>query len=152
MTFFGAYTFIVSRIDKQPPAKTAVHSLSEVVTTDGLYSITVKKAVLDNTIGLKLHLPDTKRVLVVDAEIKNLSTKDLNFLPAIHTFVRDDQANTYDFSPGLTKDTIPAELIKPGETLRGQLAFIVPSSYVPLWFYLDARFGDQGPVSFQVVP
>lgn len=143
---------LVSRFFVVPsPSITRSHEIGEIVTVNKLYSIAVSKAVFDNSIAPKLHLPATQRVVVIDAQITNISNHTLNFLPAIHTFMRDDQANTYSFTPGLTSDSMPARLIAPNETVHGSLSFVVPSEYTPLRFYFDAQFDNQGPVSFRIV-
>ena len=144
---------LLSRLIFMPSTNiiTRSHEIGELVSIDRLYSVAVTKATFDNSIAPKLHLPDTERVLVLDVQVKNLSKQPLNYLPIIHTFLRDDQGNTYSFTPGLTSNVMQAKLITPGETLRGELAFIVPSEYLPLWFYFDAKFDDQGPISFRIV-
>lgn len=141
-TIFGPSTSLATRS----------HELGELVVVDRTYSVAVTKATFDNSIGPKLHLPPTMRVIVLDVQVQNLTKqRALNYLPIIHTFMRDDQGNTYDFKPGLSDQVMSAKLILPGETLKGKLAYIIPSSYRPLWFYFDAKFDEQGPVSFRVV-
>lgn len=151
-TFIVAF-MLLSRLLNVPSATmTRGHEIGELVTIDHLYSIAVTKATFDNSIAPILHLPDTQRVLVIDAQIKNLSSHRLNYLPAIHTFVRDDQGNSYSFTPGLTSNTMPAQLIAPQQTVSGRLAFVIPSTYTSLWFYIDAKFDGQGPISYRIVP
>lgn len=146
------FALLSSRSSTNSPERlTKVHEIGEVVSVDNKFSVTVAKATFDNSIGPKLHLPDSQKVLVLDVQVTNLSDEKLNYLPIIHTFLRNDQGDTYTFTPGLTENTMPAELIEPGQTLRGDLAFVVPAGYMPFWFYFDARFDNQGALTFNIV-
>jgi hypothetical protein len=149
ITFFA---ILADKLTATSPNVTRVHEISELVQVKDLYSVAVTQATFNNEIGPRIHLPATQRVLVLNLQITNNSEKQLNYLPLIHTFLRNDQADSYTFTPGLTDNTMPAQLIEPGATLKGELAFVVPSDYTPLWFYFDARFNNQGPAAFRIVP
>ena len=145
------FTLLSNVSDSTQERLTKVHEIGEVASVDKTFSVTVVKATFDNSIGPRLHLPNSQKVLVLDVQIVNLSDEKLNYLPIIHTFLRNDQGDTYTFTPGLTENTMPAELIEPGQTLRGDLAFVVPADYMPFWFYFDARFDNQGALTFNIV-
>ncbi len=151
LALFAIFVLISYFIFRPTLSPTRTHEIGELVTIPGTYRIAVTKATFDNSIAPKLHLPETDRVLVLTMQIRNTSGHVLNFLPAIHTFVRDDQGNTYSLTPGLASKNMPAALIKKNETLDGSLTYVVPSQYRPLWFYFDAQFDNQGPVRFSIV-
>ncbi len=148
ITFFA---ILASNISDSRMSSTKIHTIGEIISPSRDYTLVVDQATFNNDLASKMHLPGDKKVLVIHLQISNNSDKKLDFMPVIHTFMRNDRGESYEFTPGVTGDTIEAKMIDPGQKLSGDLAFIVEAEYMPLWFYFDSKFGDEGPVSIKIV-
>lgn len=127
------------------------HQIGEIVKVKSGYKLVVDQATFNNDIAQKIHLPSDKKVLVVHLQVTNNSNKQLSYLPMVHSYLRNDRGDSYSFVPGLTDNTMPAGPIEPGQKAEGDLVFIVESEYMPLWFYFDSKYQNEGPQSFVIV-
>ncbi len=145
------FAILAGNISDSRNSSTKIHELGEVVSYNSQFSVVVDKATINNDIAAKMHLPSENKVIVLHLKIKNLSNKKLDYMPIIHSYLRNNRGENVNFTPGLTDDTIDARLIDPGAELVGDEAFVISAEHTPLWFYFDAKFNNQGPIAISVV-
>jgi hypothetical protein len=81
--------------------------------------------------------PEGKQYLILSFTLKNVSKETISILPANDTYVKDSNGNVYSLSPvGLDNPFRAGELL-PGDTITGQLSYLVPKD-TPLKLYIDA--------------
>lgn len=105
----------------------------------------------DKKLAKRFRLLSDQRVLIYNISIKNTSDKNLQFLPALHTYLRDNEGDYYQILADVVDDPIKPTELQPGQTISGNLAFVTMNRKLPLYFYLDTGWEDRGPIVFDIV-
>lgn len=91
-------------------------------------------------------------IVILTLEIKNRSDQEFGFFPSVHTYLRDNEGRTYVMHPTvMMKNPLPATDMKPGQTIRGELSYAVPSRLKLFRLYVDPQWGDMAPAVFPLV-
>jgi Domain of unknown function (DUF4352) len=154
LSIIALLTFVAvlaGNISDARQARTRAHEVREVVRVDGTYEMVVDKITLDNDLAKRFRLPDDKKILVVHARITNLSNENMDYIPSFHTFLRSSQGDSYDLILDVSQPTLPSKTVSPGETIEGNVAFMIEARTVPLWIYFDTHFKGEGPVVYSLV-
>lgn len=130
--------------------KLTAYKVGEPAQINNVYKITVDSAKTDDAFAQKMRLPDDQTLTIIHAKITNLSTQDLNYLPSLHSYLRDSQGDTYVILADVSQPALPPKILKPGESIEGNLAFVTQKRHIPLWLYFDTHFQNQTPVVFQI--
>ncbi|HET6925189.1 MAG TPA: DUF4352 domain-containing protein [Candidatus Saccharimonadales bacterium] len=81
--------------------------------------------------------PTGKEYAIIDFSVMNRSAAPISVLPTADTYVKDAGGHVIYLTPDTLDAPFHAGELPPGETVRGQLSFLVPRSG-PLKFYVDA--------------
>ncbi len=86
--------------------------------------------------------PDGYKFLVVDLELVNHSRYTYDFAPVNQTFVQGSSGKIFQMSPAEIPNPINAGPIKSGQTVSGQLSYLVPANEKRFSFvFLDTLRG-----------
>jgi hypothetical protein len=77
----------------------------------------------------------TRKYVIVELEVKNPTALPFNFAPVVQTYLTDSKGYKYEMAPAELPNPIEAGPIAPGETIRGQLSYNVPSDVTVLEFH-----------------
>lgn len=78
-----------------------------------------------------------KTYLIVDLYVKNKSSKTLPLFPLSQTYIKDDQGQTYGVGPAMVLQPFQGGDLVPGDKVKGQIAYEIPSSLKNPRFYLE---------------
>ncbi len=93
--------------------------------------------------------PAGKHYLIVDLTVKNYSDAPINVLPSNDTYVKDSAGRVVYLTPYEVSQPFRAGELLPGETITGQLSYLVPKSG-QLNYYIDAIWsGGVVPIKVQ---
>lgn len=148
ITFFAV---LAGNIADSKRSYSKIHQNGEVVKYDNAYSITVDKVMVDSDLAKKMHIPDDKKILVIHAIIKNTSNQKMDLVPALQTYLRDNQGGFYTLLADVSQPFLPSKVLDIGEEAKGNIAFVVESREIPLWFYFDSQFKNQAPTVYNIV-
>jgi hypothetical protein len=104
----------------------------------------------DTDMAKQMHLPSGQTLRVVHAKITNLSSEPLNYLPALQSYMRNDQGDTYSIFADIAQPALPPKILQKNESIEGNLAFITDTRPAPAWLYFDTHFKQQSPVIFKL--
>ncbi len=92
-----------------------------------------------------------KKGLVVRLNITNNTSSEQHFLPAHHVFIKGTDDSLYQMAPvaGIA-EPIVAGAVAPGETLTGDISFMINETETDSWLYIDPRWNDMSPVVIQL--
>lgn len=90
---------------------------------------------------------DNEKGLVLAIKVKNLSSGSKPFLPANQLFIKSRDGMIYQMRPvSGVNDAITAGDIPAGETLEGEVSFIVDKTAEQLRLFVDSRWDDEPPI------
>ena len=93
--------------------------------TKGLVSMTVQKVSYTKGQG-SFTAPDGMQYAIVTVAVKNRSDKPINILPSTETYIKDEKNNLHYLTPFKVEQPFRAGNAPSGETLTGQLSYLVP--------------------------
>lgn len=145
-----AISSLQRRIESIPNAsRVSVGETAE--STENTFAAKVNSVNDDMKLAKRFHLPSDQRVLVYNISIKNTGDKKVQFLPALHTYLRDNEGDYYQLLADVVDEPIKPTELQPGQTITGNLAFVTMNRKMPLYFYLDTGWEDRGPIVFDIV-
>lgn len=134
--------FSQSNISKRLDANQVAHT--------SYYDVSLSNFYLD-TQGMRGFKPsEDGQILVFDITIHNKSDQELDFLPSIQTYIRDNQGAFYLMKPTKLNTPYESGKISPHSKKNGQLSFEIPKRGVPLMFYLDSGWYNYAPTVFNL--
>lgn len=81
--------------------------------------------------------PEGKHYLILDFSVKNVSDKSINVMPASDTYVKAANGTLGYLTPYTLENPLRAGELLPGETINGQLSYLVNKNTDEL-FYVDS--------------
>lgn len=132
------------------PAHAQIWGVSEVAETD-LYKLSVTSKVATVSEDKAFTPPVGQNIIVLAISVTNKGDVTHPFLPSIHTYVRDDEGETYKMHPSTAiVNPLPASDLAPGQTVSGQVSYAIPASMHNFRLYIDPQWGDMAPVVFRL--
>lgn len=115
--------------------------------TMGLVSMTINKiSFSDSKPGFRA--PADKHYAIVDLTVKNLADRPLDILPSSDTYMKDTTGVVSYMTPFRLEDPFRAGKLLPGESISGELSFIISKS-AGVKLYVDSIWSG-GVVPFKV--
>lgn len=126
------------------------HPVGQPVSIPKTFDVTVLSSREDTDLAKVMRLPDSSSVRIIEVKITNRSAIDMNFLPSIHTYLRDEQGTNYTIMADISQPALPPGQIKPNQSIQGNLAYVTSSQNIPLWFYFDTHFESTSPIVYKI--
>ncbi len=92
--------------------------------------------------------PAGKHYLIIELSVKNISEKPINVFPSSDTYVKDVSGTVAYLTPYSLAQPFRAGQLLPGDTIKGQLSYLVAKDTVQK-LYIDAIWSG-GVVTFAV--
>ncbi len=108
----------------------------EIDATD--FKLTVNGVDVDS-VGIPNYLPvpEGMEYLAVDISLTNKTSNENIFIPLNTAYLRDKNGTKYDLSLAPNVESSVAGRIAAGDTIKGQIGFLVPQSAEGLRFYFE---------------
>ena len=84
-----------------------------------------------------LNPGEGKTYLIVNLYVKNKTSKVLPLYPVTQTYIKDSQGQTYSIGPAIVKQPFLAGDLAPGDQVKGELAYEIPSNLANPLFYFE---------------
>ena len=112
-------------------------SIGDVIETPE-FSFTVHDVKVD-TVGIPKYLPvpEGQKYVAVDVSLKNKTEDDNTFVPLNTAYLRDADNHKYDLSLAPTVEFTAAGRVASGDTIRGEIGYLVPAEAKELRFYVE---------------
>lgn len=119
----------------QPVQSQAPFSLEQEITSG---SATMKLSEPTYAVGTgRFAAPEDKHYLIMNFSVKNNSDKSINVMPASDTYVKADDGTLTYLTPYMLREPLRSGELLPGETIKGQLSFLI-SKTKSVKFYVDS--------------
>lgn len=98
------------------------------------------------------QVSDIQAVLIMDITIKNTTTRTQQFIPVNQLYVRsEDGTHSALHMSSHAPKPIPASELKPGQSVSGQLSFVIPRSAERPLLYIDTGWDNSTPLVVDVL-
>lgn len=90
-------------------------------------------------------------IIILKMSLTNTTNSLQHFLPSFHTYIRDEEGQTFELHPTLSvTDPLPAADLNPGESVSGELSYEIPKNLKNFRFYVDPYWDRMAPVVFRL--
>lgn len=84
-----------------------------------------------------LNPGEGKTYLIVTLYVKNKTSKVLPLYPVSQTYIKDEKGQTYSIGPAIVKQPFLAGDLAPGDQIKGELAYEIPTNLTKPLFYFE---------------
>jgi hypothetical protein len=121
--------------------QTKIFSLGDSIDT-AEFSLVVNSVDVDND-GIPGYLPapEGMKYLAIDISLRNKTDSENIFLPLFETYLRDSEGTRYELTVAPNVESGVAGRIAAGDTVKGQVGFLVPETANNLRFYFEPFSG-----------
>lgn len=137
--------------------KTVTPFASHVLTSQQYAQTTAFAVHIDNVTetdkqDVAFPLLEGNTMLILDISITNNTVTQQDFYPVNQLFVRDQEGGNYAPHASIyITNPIPAESLKPGQTVSGQISFEIPKRLTRPLLYVDLGWDNQLPIVYDVL-
>ena len=116
----------------------------------GDFSLKISPQKLDRTPASGYSPASGHQILTLLVTVVNYSNQKVDFLPGLHSYIRDESGIGYNVVPAKLEYSFRLGQIYPNEVQQGQIAYEIPINYGDLRLYIDARWQNKGPAVFDL--
>lgn len=124
---------------------------TEVASTDAS-KIIVSGVYETSELDRAFTIPDDQTFLIFKLEITNNTSGEQDLSPVKQLFVRSRDGDYYPMHiTSFISEGLPATIIKPSETVSGEVSFAVPKKLADPLLYVDLGWNNQSPVVYDIL-
>lgn len=112
------------------------------------YDVRIDSVTRGNGEKGSLNPGEGRTYLIVTLYVKNKTSKVLPLYPVSQTYIKDSQGQTYSIGPAMVKQPFLAGDLAPGDQIKGEIAYEIPSNITKPLFYFEGL--SSSPIIIQL--
>ena len=126
--------------------------LSNEVGATGAYVARISQVTETSAPDPAFAIDTAHTFLILNVAITNHLSGPVDFMPVNHLYVRDNEGGTFPMHPASSLTSpIAAGKLQPGQTVSGQVSFVIPKKLARPLLYVDPQWDDLAPIVFDVL-